>query len=324
MKTVDLFAGCGGMSLGFKRAGYDLALAVDNWEAALRCYQANLKDPYLLLDLSEPDVAVREIRRRVPKAEVVIGGPPCQDFSHAGPRREGARADLTESFARIVAALRPLAYVMENVDRTARSSAYQRARALLKEAGYGVTEAVLDASYYGVPQRRKRFFSIGVLGEVDGFLTLHLMEMREDRPLTLREYMGEELNLEYYYRHPRNYNRRGIYSVDEPAPTVRGVNRPVPKGYPGHPADPVPPFEGLRPLTTEERGRAQTFPKGWKWVGSKSEVEQMIGNAVPPELARRVALALKEFLREKGLWTGPEALEEPLVAKGGQPWSMSE
>jgi DNA (cytosine-5)-methyltransferase 1 len=89
MKTVDLFAGCGGMSLGFKRAGYDLALAVDNWEAALRCYQANLKDPYLLLDLSEPDVAVREVRRRVPKAEVVIGGPPCQDFSHAGPRREG-------------------------------------------------------------------------------------------------------------------------------------------------------------------------------------------------------------------------------------------
>jgi len=120
--------------------------------------------------------------------------------------------------------------------------------------------------------------------------------------------MGEELNVEYYYRHPRNYNRRGIYSVDEPAPTVRGVNRPVPKGYLGHPADPVP--EGLRPLTTEERGRVQTFSQGWKWVGSK--VEQMIGNAVPPELAQRVALAVKEFLREKGLWTGPEALEEVL------------
>ena len=120
MKTVDLFAGCGGMSLGFKQAGYDLVLAVDNWEAAFECYRANLKDPYLLLDLSDPVKATEEIKRRAPKVEVVVGGPPCQDFSHAGPRREGARADLTESFARIVAALRPLAYVMENVDRTLR------------------------------------------------------------------------------------------------------------------------------------------------------------------------------------------------------------
>jgi len=288
--------------LGFKEAGYDLVLAVDNWEAASRCYRANLEDPYLLLDLSDPDRAVREIRLRVPEVEVVIGGPPCQDFSHAGPRREGTRASLTESFARIVATLRPLAYVMENVDRAARSVAYERARSLLKEAGYGVTEAVLDASYYGVPQRRKRFFSIGVLGEADGFLLPHLERLREERPLTLREYMGEELDIEYYYRHPRNYDRRGIYSIDEPAPTVRGVNRPVPKGYRGHPRDPAPPFPGLRPLTAGERGRVQTFPRGWKWVGSKSEVDQMVGNAVPPELAKRVALALKVFLSERGFW----------------------
>jgi DNA (cytosine-5)-methyltransferase 1 len=300
MKTVDLFAGCGGMSLGFKWAGYDLVLAVDNWEAAARCYRANLEDPYiLLLDLSDPDKAAPEIRRRAPEVEVVVGGPPCQDFSHAGPRREGTRADLTESFARIVADLRPLAYVMENVDRTARSAAYGRARSVLRGAGYGMTEAVLDAFYYGVPQRRKRFFSIGVLGERDGFLLPYLERLREERPLTLREHMGEELDIEHYYRHPRNYDRRGIYSIDEPAPTVRGVNRPVPKGYLGHPRDPVPPFEGLRPLTAEERGRVQTFPKGWKWVGNKSEVDQMIGNAVPPELAKRVALALKSFLQEK-------------------------
>jgi len=302
------------MSLGFKLAGYDLALAVDNWEAAARCYRANLEDPYLLLDLSDPERAVREIRRRALEVEVVIGGPPCQDFSHAGPRKEGARADLTESFARIVAGLRPLAYVMENVDRTARSAAYGRARSVLRGAGYGITEAVLDASRYGVPQRRKRFFSIGILGEADGALLPYLERLREERPLTLREYMGEELAIEHYYRHPRNYDRRGIYSIDEPAPTVRGVNRPVPKGYRGHPRDPVPPFPGLRPLTAEERGRAQTFPRGWKWSGSKSEVEQMIGNAVPPELARRVALALKVFLSERGLWRqGPGFLSDGLV-----------
>jgi DNA (cytosine-5)-methyltransferase 1 len=161
---------------------------------------------------------------------------------------------------------------------------------------------VLNASYYGVPQRRKRFFSIGVLGEADGFLLPYLEKLRGDRPLTLREYMGEELDLEYYYRHPRNYDRRGIYSVDEPAPTVRGVNRPVPKGYRGHPADPVPPFPGLRPLTAEERGRAQTFPKGWKWVGSKGEVEQMIGNAVPPRTGAKGGLGPKGVPLGEGFW----------------------
>jgi len=259
MKTVDLFAGCGGMSLGFKRAGYDLALAVDNWEAALRCYQANLKDPYLLLDLSEPDVAVREIRRRVPKAEVVIGGPPCQDFSHAGPRREGARADLTESFARIVAALRPLAYVMENVDRTARSSAYQRARALLKEAGYGVTEAVLDASYYGVPQRRKRFFSIGVLGEVDGFLTLHLMEMREDRPLTLREYMGEELNVELLPP-PQKLRPEGDLLRRRARSHSQGREPPRAQRVPGTPSGPRAPLQRPPPAHHGRARESADFP----------------------------------------------------------------
>ncbi|MFX4713257.1 DNA cytosine methyltransferase, partial [Acinetobacter baumannii] len=67
----------------------------------------------------------------------------------------------------------------------------------------------------------------------------------------------------------------------------------------GHPQDPVPPGPGVRALTTEERARIQTFPRGWKWVGAKTEVEQMIGNAVPPELARFVGEALRDYLEER-------------------------
>ena len=71
--------------------------------------------------------------------------------------------------------------------------------------------------------------------------------------MTLRVYFGAALHIEFYYRHPRNYCRRAVYSIDEPAPTMRGVNRPVPKGYPGHPNDACPVDENVRALTTLER-----------------------------------------------------------------------
>ena len=114
--------------------------------------------------------------------------------------------------------------------------------------------------------------------------------------------MNDELGLEFYYRHPRNYSRRGVFSIDEPSPTVRGVNRPIPKGYLGHHGDPAHrDTPNLRPLSTLERARLQTFPKSFKWFGSKTDLEQIIGNAVPVKLAEFVATALKEYLKAKGV-----------------------
>ncbi|MDR3282838.1 MAG: DNA cytosine methyltransferase, partial [Candidatus Methanoplasma sp.] len=114
-------------------------------------------------------------------------------------------------------------------------------------------------------------------------------------PLTLRGYFGDGLGFEHYYRHPRNYSRRAVFSIDEPAPTMRGVNRPVPNGYRGHAGDPVP-VEGVRALDTLERSLIQTFPPTFKWTGSKTDREQMIGNAVPVKLAEFVAVVLKEYI----------------------------
>ena len=116
--------------------------------------------------------------------------------------------------------------------------------------------------------------------------------------MTLRDYFGDSLGFEYYYRHPRNYSRRGIYSIDEPAPTMRGVNRPVPKGYLGHPNDPCPVSKDLHVLTTKERAKIQTFPDDYIWVGSKTDLEQMIGNAVPVKLGEFVANIMKECLKD--------------------------
>lgn len=294
IKAVDLFAGCGGLSLGFQNAGIDVCAAFEFWETAARCYELNFSHPVFRQDLSDTETAVKAIQVYAP--DLIIGGPPCQDFSHAGKRIESTRASLTESYAKIISIIMPKYFVMENVDRAQKSNAYAEARAIFKESGYGLTEVVLDASHCGVPQKRKRFFCIGIRGGADNALKDLIASHVSPHETTLREFFGNKLNFEYYYRHPRNYNRRAIFSIDEPAPTMRGVNRPIPKGYPGHPNDACPLGDNVHALTTNERAMIQTFPDSFHWDGSKTDTEQMIGNAVPVKLAEFVASVLIEYI----------------------------
>jgi DNA (cytosine-5)-methyltransferase 1 len=293
-RSVDLFAGCGGLSLGFQDAGFEIVGAFEWWGVAAACYEANFAHPVYRDDLFEVDAAVEKIQALNP--EVLIGGPPCQDFSHAGKRVEDKRAALTEAFAAIVTTIKPTWFVMENVDRAFKSCTYAAARDIFKNAGYGLTEIVLNAGLCGVPQRRKRFFCIGSLDAEDGFLADYILNAMSRTEMTLRDYFGTSLDLEYYYRHPRNYCRRAIYSIDEPSATIRGVNRPVPLGYPGHPNDACELNDSIRPMTTLERALIQTFPPNFKWSGNKTETEQMIGNAVPVKLAEFVARALSHHI----------------------------
>ena len=294
MRVVDLFSGCGGLSLGFQNAGFNVVAAYDNWHVAVDCYNKNFSHPAFQLDLTDSAAVARQIVYH--KAQMIVGGPPCQDFSHAGGRTEGTRANLTQSFAEVVSKCRPDWFVMENVDRARTSKAYSKARAEFRKFGYGLTEKTIDASFCGVPQKRKRFFVVGHLGDVDDFLSAGLELGLSSKPMTIRKYLGKELGIEHYYRHPRNYSRRAVFSIDEPAPTIRGVNRPVPKGYLGHDGDSVPVESGIRPLTTLERARLQTFPKTFKWSASKTDVEQMIGNAVPVKLAEYIAAAIYRYI----------------------------
>ena len=312
MKAVDLFAGCGGMSLGFQNAGFDIVAAFEFWDIAAECYAKNFSHPVFRTDLSDVDLAVKQISAFSP--DLIIGGPPCQDFSHAGKRIESSRASLTESYAKIVSNIHPKYFVMENVDRAEKSHAFEKARIVFKNAGYGLTQMVLDASKCGVPQKRKRFFCIGALGKEDDFMRNILVNGIQSKETTLRDYFGDTLDFEFYYRHPRNYNRRAVFSIDEPAPTMRGVNRPVPKGYPGHPNDACPISDNIRALTTLERSLIQTFPATFKWCGNKTEMEQMIGNAVPVKLAEYVASALQQYIKsEEQVETNKDSFVDWLV-----------
>ncbi|HFI0064995.1 TPA: DNA cytosine methyltransferase [Streptococcus suis] len=290
-KVVDLFSGGGGMSLGFQKAGFDVVAAFENWDSAIECYRENFNHPIYKQDLSDEQSSIEKISKYKP--DIIIGGPPCQDFSQAGKRIEGDKADLTIHFANIVIAVKPKVFVMENVDRVKNSGVYQIAKEKYNFAGYELSEVVLDASLCGVPQKRKRFFCIGTLNTSGKSVVEYLNSNLADKPMTIRDYFGDSLGIEGYYRHPRNYNRRGIFSIDEPAPTIRGVNRPIPPGYSIHPNDAVKDLSVVRPLTTIERSLIQTFPASFKFKGTKTNLEQIIGNAVPVTLAQYVAKGVK-------------------------------
>lgn len=297
-KVVDLFAGCGGMSLGFQLAGFEVLEGFDNWTPAVETYRANLGHEATVLDLSDVDATIAALSKYESAAgfPAIIGGPPCQDFSSAGSRVEGARADLTEKFASVVERFQPPLFIMENVARAESAAAFARAVGIMESAGYFVDKMVLDASLCGVPQKRKRLITVGTKSQdrtVDIMAALRTNQRRT--PMTVREWFGDRLGVEAYYRHPRSYARRAVFSIDEPSPTIRGVNRPVPTGYPGHPGD-ASEVAGARPLTTAERAEIQTFPVGFRFVGSRTNTEQMIGNAVPVRLAKFVATAVSEAL----------------------------
>lgn len=305
MPVVDLFCGCGGLSKGFELAGFDIASAYDGWLSALNCYNANFKHQAILFDLNNVKEAILDIQRFTPT--VIIGGPPCQEFSNAGRRQEGELADLTYHFAQIVVGVSPKFFVMENVPRARESKAFARARDLYRQNNYGLTEIVLNACDCGVPQNRKRFFCIGALGTPDNFLLDTLFSRCIESPITVREYFSHNnipLKINTYYRHPTTYSRRAIFSVDEVAPTIRGVNRPRPATYKLHPNDATT-FTNITEvnrLNLATRALIQTFPSNFIFDNlgiAQCDLEQMVGNAVPVHLAQVVAECLYKYIAER-------------------------
>lgn len=297
-RVIDLFAGCGGLSLGFQNAGFNIVAAFDNWDEAIEIYQMNFNHPIIKRDLGDTS-DLSDMACFAP--DIIIGGPPCQDYSSAGHRDEDlGRAKLTIDYATITTTLRPQFFLMENVPNIQKSEKLIQVLDMFHKAGYGISRMVLDASKCGVPQKRRRYIVVGGLGEQEGFLDDILLAGQTKKSMTMRDYFGDTLGFQYYFRVPRSYSRRGIFSIDEPSMTIRGVDRPIPPGYHGHPNDPSPLTPDIRILTPEERSWVQTFPRTFQWgERSKTNLNQAIGNAVPVKLAEYIAKCLREYINVK-------------------------
>ena len=284
--------------MGFEQNDFEIVASYDHWEAAIKCYNRNFDHAAMREDLNDVPRMVELITAHEP--QVIIGGPPCQEFSNAGRRQEGEKAELTIAYAKIVTALRPNYFVMENVPRIKESKAYSVARELYTEAGYGLTEVILDASKCGVPQKRSRFFCVGGLDQENEFLLGKIFSQYIGEPISVQKYFNNinyDANIEYYYRHPTTYDRRAVFSLDTISPTIRGVNRPRSSTYKPHKSD-ASTFENVRQLSTRERALIQTFPMDFSFDDlelPKCDIEQMIGNAVPVGLSSLVARCLIQY-----------------------------
>lgn len=168
--AIDLFAGAGGLALGFEQAGFDVAVAVELDPIHAATHQMNFPDATVICK-SVTEVTGAEIRRAGGLAQrtidVVVGGPPCQGFSLIGHRvLDDPRNSLVFHFLRLVTELKPRTFVMENVPGMATGAHSQLLRELIEkfgDAGYTVRlpYRTLNARYYGVPQDRERLFLVG-------------------------------------------------------------------------------------------------------------------------------------------------------------------
>lgn len=302
MKTTfcELFAGAGGMSLGLIAAGLSPTGAWDNWDVANDNYRRNVSSKIWRADLRDPGGVIEWLKQNRPF--MLAGGAPCQDFSSAGSREEGSNASLTVVFAEIVAAVRPEMSFSEQVVAALGSEAFRKYVRVLKDAGYGLSVVKVDASRYGVPQRRRRLIIVARLGERDGFLDDAIISAASPRSMTLRDRFGagaageiapEDKDLVetgYFYTRPQ-FDGQGVRSIDEPMRTVtrtsweRPTSRYLSKP---HPQDPVPATQAAV-LSSRQLSAIQGFPPEYDWQASaKRNIYQMIANAVPPPLAKAV------------------------------------
>jgi DNA (cytosine-5)-methyltransferase 1 len=168
--VIDLFCGCGGLSYGFIEAGYEVLLGIDHWQDAIKTFEHNHKGSKgLVADLFNETPKEISKKTGIKKADLIIGGPPCQGFSIAGKRIiDDERNKLYKSFVSFVEFYKPKVFLMENVPNIVSMGKGVVKDSIIedfKKLGYNVVYKVLLASEFGVPQNRKRALFIGTKGK---------------------------------------------------------------------------------------------------------------------------------------------------------------
>ncbi len=312
MKFIELFAGAGGLGLGLEAAGMEHLLSFEREKAQHSVLVHNGKDA-IRMDLADVGRACLSMHE-VP--DIIVGGPPCQDWSRQGKRQPGERALLTEHFAQIICLVRPEWFLFENVPEAKRSSEYRNARALWKRHGYGLTELECDAQDYGVPQRRKRHICIGRLDEIDDFLKNEVVAAKT-KPVVVRDILDPErfpedaelLHKGIFWARPfmgteTEPNGRGIFSIDDVCPTVsRHTHEYSNERYIPHPDDSGR-LEDAHFLTSSQVARIQGFPEDYDFRRkaynyaregvAKHTVNLMIANAVPAPMAQAIGKVISD------------------------------
>lgn len=340
---IDLFSGCGGMSLGFEMAGFEGLLAIDCWKDALETYSFNRKSARTLCaDLSAVDPESLRCEYGIDGVDVIIGGPPCQGFSVAGKRVvDDERNSLYKRFVEFVRVFGPKAFVMENVPNILSMGGGVVRDAVVgdfESLGYKVVHKVMLASDYGVPQNRRRAVFVGlkngneyVFPEKETEIPVTAFEALSDLPEhALADGAAYPCQPSGFYQAMMREGSGGVFNHDITAHSqkTKDIVALVPDG--GNYKD-LPPdlrqtrkvhiawtrinsrkpsftidtghrhhfhYEYNRIPTVRESARIQSFPDSFVFRCSKTSQYKQVGNAVPPLLAKAIALRLKSYLED--------------------------
>ncbi len=293
VKVIDLFAGCGGLSLGFEAAGYE-TIGYEMVPSAVDTYNRNMK--------GHCHEAMLSVGQEYPHAGIVIGGPPCQPFSVRG-KQQGMN-DARDGFPIFIDAVRrlePKVFLFENVRNLAFSHKWYLDLIIdeLRSLGYLVEYRCLNAVNYGVPQNRERIIVVG-----------HRSRFRfpamDSEKVTVGEAIGDTMNeplegchfltpaqdkyIAEYERKSDCINPRDLYA-DRPARTITCRNL---AGATSDMQRVRLPDGRRRRIVQREAARLQSFPDWFEFCGNEAQQFTQIGNAVPPLLAYRLALSVKE------------------------------
>ena len=338
---IDLFSGCGGLSLGFEMAGFTSILAIDNWKDALTTYAYNRKDTRTLCgDLATLDPFKIKEEFCISNVDVIIGGPPCQGFSVAGKRIiDDERNKLYKSFVAFVDCFRPQAFVMENVPNILSIGNGRVKDSIIEDfenLGYKVSVQVIMASDYGVPQNRRRAVFVGMADGRNFVFPEPYKTERVTSSEALSDLTEESLaDGSPYPTEPtcdfQRYARKnsiGIYNHDITIHNekTKEIIAMVPDGgnYKNLPVElqqtrkvhiawtrlcSTKPsitidtghrhhfhYKWDRIPTVRESARIQSFPDDFIFQCSKTSQYKQVGNAVPPLMAKAIALQLSSTL----------------------------
>jgi DNA (cytosine-5)-methyltransferase 1 len=333
--AIDLFAGCGGFSIGLKKAGFENLLAVE-WDASCcETFRRNINQRIL-------QCAIQEVESFA-SCDLLVGGPPCQGFSNLGERvPNDPRRQLWRHFLRALRDSDPLMFVMENVPPILKSAEWEEIRGEAEKLGYKTEARILNAADYGAPEVRKRAIIVGSrIGEPIFPSPTHRDPSRpatfETRLLapwrTVRDAIGDlprepdgsnwhigrnptEMSVRRYRCIPPGGNR-----WDLPANLMPDCWKRKTKGgtdlfgrlwwdrpsvtirtefYKPEKGRYLHPEED-RPITHREAARLQGFDDDFTFLGKKIEVGIQIGNAVAPPLAHQIGLSMfREIAKCKG------------------------
>jgi DNA (cytosine-5)-methyltransferase 1 len=289
--VLDLFSGTGGLALGFEAAGFK-TIGMEFDKDCVLTYNKNLH--------GKNELATITTQTTFPKADIVIGGPPCQPFSVGGNQK--GSDDTRNGFPAFIEAVRqlkPKIWMFENVrGMTYKNKQYlDEVLATLEGLGYKVSAGILNAEDYGVPQKRRRFVAVGTLTKTpigfppprypttytvgDAIGDTHNKFDKDSKFLT----PSQDTYIAKYEKASKCARPRDLY-LDIPSRTVTCRNL---AGATGDMLRVRLDDGRRRRITVREAARLQSFPDWFKFEGTESSAFKQIGNAVPPLLAYTLA-----------------------------------